>query len=97
MPSPTRLYSTTVKKIINPGNIASHHAVVEPLASESTEPHVTVVAFTPNPRKLKPASIRIAPAIANDAEIRTGAIALGSTCLKIILRLLSPSDVAAET
>src|SRR5258706_13465456 len=97
MPSPTRLYSTTVKKIINPGNIASHHAFVEPLASESTEPHVTVVAFTPKPRKLNPASVNMAPAIANEAEIRTGAIAFGSTCRKIILRFESPSDVAAET
>ncbi|MEZ4690235.1 MAG: hypothetical protein R3A12_08635 [Ignavibacteria bacterium] len=68
---------TTAINIISPGKIASHHAFDAPLASLRSEPHVTVVALTPNPRKLKAASVRIAPAIANAPDTRTGAIAFG--------------------
>ena len=82
-------------KIISPGNIASHHALDAPLASFRSEPHVTVVALTPNPRKLKAASVRIAPAIANAPETSTGAIAFGITCLKIICFPEKPMEFAA--
>ena len=60
-------------------------------------PHVAWGGGTPNPRKLKPASVKMAEAMPMVAETSTGATALGMICRKIILKLPIPRAFAAAT
>jgi hypothetical protein len=91
------LYVVTEINIAKPGNSASHQAYVAPRATDSIDPQLTVVADTPKPRKLKLDSINIAEAIPNAALTITGAIALGSTCLNMVLMFEYPRATAAVT
>src|SRR5579864_7629871 len=84
-------------KIANPGKTASHHALILPRASLRTLPQVTIVGGTPNPRKERAASVRIAPAIPNADVTRTGAREFGRTCRKMTRRFDNPRAVAAAT
>src|SRR5579883_1222953 len=81
---------------MNPGNTASHHAVMSERASFNTLPHVTVVGGTPKPRNESCASVKIADATPNAADTNTGASEFGNTCRKMIRAFESPSAVAAE-
>src|SRR5688572_8416047 len=97
-PSPTRLYEVTVKKIANPGKAASH----QPLgrmsrALERMDPQLATEGGTPNPRKLKVDSMRIAEATPNVAATRTGARVFGSTCRKMVRQSDAPKALAATT
>ncbi len=60
-------------------------------------PHEGMGGCTPMPRKLNPASMRMAAAkLAAEITI-TGPMMLGSTCLNIILKFLYPSAFPAST
>jgi len=78
--------------------VVSHHACrIYSRPSESIIPHVGVVGLTPNPKKLKVASVIIVEATANDATTITELTTFGKMCLKIIRILLAPSERADST
>ena len=78
-PSPKRLKDKTTIKMANPGTKVSQGASKMNLfPSERMLPQVALGGGTPKPRKLNPASVKIAPAMPMVAETRTGAIALGT-------------------
>ena len=78
-PSPTRLNAVTVMKMAAPGKVTSHHAYVMYVCDcFSTSPQLAAGGGTPNPRKLRPDSVRMAPATPNVADTQTGASAFGS-------------------
>ena len=60
-------------------------------------PQVASGGGTPNPKKLKPASVRIAVAMPIVAETSTGAIALGIMWRNMIRQLFTPRARAAVT
>src|SRR5690606_30285798 len=77
--SPTRLKPSTVTRISRPGNRAIHQAKAKvSLPAVSMLPQLGVGGCTPSPRKLRPPSTRIAPAIPSVAVTSTGGRAPGS-------------------
>src|ERR1051325_1672890 len=95
-PSPIRLKTVTVMNIAKPGKIASHHAEGDCLANESSLPQVMVSAATPNPRKERKDSTKIAEAIPNAMEISTAVKPFGMACFMSILTPLNPRARAAS-
>src|SRR5690625_1214130 len=77
-PSPSRLILMTVMKIAIPGGIQSHGRFwksISELAVVIIFPHEAVGGTTPNPKKLKVDSLKIAPPILNVPEtIRIGIV-----------------------
>ena len=73
-------------KIAVPGKTAIHHAYVAPRATDKIDPQDTAEA-EPKPKKLNPDSVKIAEATPNAAITKTGAIAFGRTCTKMIRKL----------
>src|ERR1041385_6010144 len=59
-------------------------------------PHVGVGGCAPNPRKLKPASSKIAEAKFDEASTKIGPMILGKICRLMIRTLLKPIDRAAS-
>ena len=92
--SPIKLKAVTVRKIANPGKIASHQAPLERRASKRREPQVGTSTLTPTPMKEREDSRRMALAIPNEIATNTGAIAFGNACLKMILKSEKPIDSA---
>ena len=95
-PSAIKLNPRIVKRIATPGNTVIHQAIPSvDLDSIRILPQLGVGGCTPNPRKLKPDSIKIAPAIPRVAFTNTGPTALGIKCLLMILKLEAPSARSA--
>ena len=102
MPSDRRFRHSTVIMMNRPGNVAVHHMpcrterFVE--ASDRTLPHVgTVVAWRPEPMKVREASRMIASATRTVANTRTGAAVLRRTCLTRIQGARAPETITART
>ena len=77
-PSPNKLNESTTTSMAKPGiKVSQGASKMKRLPSARIFPQVAWGGGTPNPRKLRPASVRIAEAIPIVADTRTGAIALG--------------------
>ena len=71
--------------IANPGIKVNHHAKsMKSRDCDNISPQLGVGGCTPNPKKLNDDSMSMVEAIPNVADTITGAMALGSICLKII-------------
>ena len=69
----------------NPGTKVSQGASkMNPLPPDKIFPQVACGGGTPNPRKLRPASVKIADAIPIVADTKTGATAFGIIWRKMI-------------
>src|SRR3972149_8783023 len=98
IPSPKRLYASTVINIARPGNTDIHQAIsILSFPMVNIFPQLAVGGWTPMPRKLRADSTSTAPAIPRTAETRTGDMALGRICLNIILKSLAPNALADST
>src|SRR3989338_742885 len=98
IPSPKRLYASTVTNMARPGNTEIHHAIsILSLPMVNIFPQLAVGGWTPMPRKLNADSTSTAPAMPNTADTSTGDMAFGRICLKIILKSLAPNALAART
>ncbi len=96
-PSPIKFNPSTVKNIEMPGKNAIHHACLRNLwALLSIKPQLIKLG-SPNPRKLTPASIRIAEPTNSVVFTMIGAIALGRISLNKICASEAPSDLDAST
>src|ERR1700761_4993925 len=60
-------------------------------------PHVGVGGCAPKPRKLKPASSKIADAKFDEANTNIGPMMFGKICRRIMRALLKPNERAAST
>ena len=85
-----------------PGKKAVHHLPRRTdrfdEASDRTLPHVaTVVAWRPDPMKVREASRMIASATRTVAKTRTGAAVLRMTCLTRIHGARAPETITART
>src|SRR5205085_8058856 len=97
-PSPTRLYEVTVRNIARPGKTVSHQPLGRSWrALERIEPQLAVEGGTPNPKKLRADSIRMADATPKVAATNTGATVFGRICRKIVRKSVAPSALAATT
>ena len=67
------------------------------MASFASVPHEAIGTLMPMPRKLRNASLKIAPGTRNAVETMIGPIELGSMCEKRILRFDAPASRAAIT
>ena len=85
-------------RIAKPGmNVSQGASKMNRFPSDRMFPHVAWGGGTPNPRKLKPASVRMAPATPSVAETRTGPMAFGIICRKMMRQSFTPSALAAVT
>ena len=81
-----KLAESTARLIKMPGASQSQGWVASVAglrASFSIDPQLGVGLTTPSPRKLSPASARIAPAMPSDAATVSGPITFGRMCLNI--------------
>ena len=102
MPSDRMLRHRTVIMMNRPGKNAVHHLPSRTdrfdEASDRTLPHVaTVVAWRPEPMKVREASRMIASATRTVANTRTGAAVLRMTCLVRIQGARAPETITART
>jgi hypothetical protein len=94
-PSPRRFNKLTVKKIANPGaKIIIHDPVVRPVFRIC--PQLGRV-ISPSPKKLIVDSVKMADATPKVADTKTGPMALGRICLKIIVLSRKPDALADAT
>ena len=94
-PSPRRFSRLTVKKIANPGaRIIIQEPVVRPVFK--IWPQLGNV-ISPSPKKLIVDSVKIADATPKVADTKTGPIAFGRICLKIIVLSRKPDALAEAT
>jgi hypothetical protein len=97
-PSPSMLKAITVTMIAKPGTVTSQGSMVRKVMPELIMfPQVGMGGFTPNPRKLKAASIRMAVAIQRLPMTMIGPEMLGITWKKRIPASLLPISRAAST
>src|SRR6185312_7186711 len=78
-PSPIRLRLRTVRKMARPGNVTVHQPSMRYSRLEPMMRPQLITLGSPSPRKLSPASNRMAIPTTSAAETMSGGAALGST------------------
>ena len=88
---------TTIRIVIPGINVSQGASKMKVFPLERILPQVAWGGGTPNPKKLKPASVKMAVAIPMVADTSTGAMALGIMCRNMIRRFPMPRALAAVT
>src|SRR5690606_23393152 len=94
----TRLRASTVREIVMPGAVTSHHALkMYSLPMETSSPHDVCGGWMPNPRKDRAASTRMTVANSRRASVSRGDTMLGRMCRLRIRQVEAPAASAAAT
>src|SRR2546427_75918 len=92
IPSPKRLYESTVTRIASPGYRDNHQPIsIASLPSLRMLPQVACGGGTPSPRNDRPDSVRIAAGMPSVIATSTGAIAFGRMWRQTIRKPLAPT------